>query len=81
MTTSYTSNYAKLASAGINILSCTDVARYDGMEYIFEYSWVDRMQANKLHWSKASYYTDSHDLEWVDDLIAQVRRARKELEV
>lgn len=80
MTMSYTSIYAQLAKEGINILLCTHIPEYQGTEYIFEYSWIDPAQQNKLHWSKAPFFTNSVDYDWVDNLIGLVRLARKELE-
>ena len=69
--------YARLARAGINILS---VARLEDASdcYIFEYSWNDPTQQGKLHWSKAVFYL-GHQLS-LGDLIAEVELARKELE-
>lgn len=80
MALSYTSIYAKLAREGINILSCTNIPEYSGTEYIFEYSWMDPAQQNKLHWSKAPFFTNSAGYDWVESLIELVRSARKELE-
>lgn len=80
MATSYTSIYAKLAREGINVLSCTDVPRCNGTEYIFEYSWMDPMRQNKMNWSKAPFFTNAVDSDWVENLIETVRLARKELE-
>lgn len=80
MSVSSPNPYAKLAREGINILSATHRPEDAGVIYIFEYSWVDPEQASKLHWSKAPYFRDYANKNWVDDLIQKARSARKELE-
>lgn len=73
--------YAKMAKAGINILSATQ-GEHNSTNYIFEYSWVDPNNCDKLKWSKANIWEPAnHSLEEAcQDIIAIVEETRQELE-
>lgn len=76
---SYKSPYARLANAGINILSI-EVNHDSGEKFIvFEYSWKDPKQDDKLHWSKS---IESHyNLNTLcGNILQKVELARQELE-
>lgn len=79
MSKSYEHPYAKLAAEGINILSIEVDKDTKEKFVIFEFSWKDPKQDDKLHWSKSveHSYNLSH-LYYI--IIENVKLAREELE-
>lgn len=79
MSDSYASLYAKLAAEGINILNIEVDSKNGDKFMVFEYSWNDPKQDNKLHWSKCVEH--GYNLKMIcDTIISKVQIARKELE-
>lgn len=73
--------YASLAKSGINILQ-VEKAEHNGVSYLFEYSWQDPHNSDKLRWSKANIwepFTTGIEQAY-RDIIKVVAEARQELE-
>lgn len=73
--------HALLAKHGINILDVTP--EKDGHVFVFEYSWVDPDNKERLRWSKSALmlYTHGVDQAHITQIIlTAVKSARKELE-
>lgn len=77
--TSYINAHARLAAEGVNILNLVPIDD-DKSTILFEYSWKDPSQDNKLHWSKSMLPINKNESCIVSKLLDHVRLARKELE-
>lgn len=78
MIRSYKSQHAALAANGVNILNIVPIG--DNTQVLFEYSWVDPKQRNKLHWSKSYVAITKDDEDASIVILDRVQKAREELE-